>query len=81
MTGTPAKEKKLSHDEALRLAETRRDRLKSALRHRGIVLPSLSVDAAAYASKSPDVLIELGRCSLEVADKLIEALLEGALDK
>ena len=42
----------------------------------GIVLPSLGVDAAAYGSESTEVLVDLGRCRVEVAGRLA-GVLEG----
>jgi hypothetical protein len=40
------------------------------------VLPSLGVDAAAYGSENRGILLDLGRCNLGTADKLIRALEE-----
>jgi hypothetical protein len=55
-------------------AEKVRDELNAALRSAGLVLPSLSVDRSAYYSTYPAPLIELGRCNLKTARKLMAVL-------
>ncbi|WP_255955986.1 hypothetical protein [Streptomyces odontomachi] len=55
-------------------AERVRDELRAALHAAGIVLPSLQVDAAAYADEYPRPLVELGRCNMQTARRLTVAL-------
>ncbi|GHJ36683.1 hypothetical protein Sm713_22920 [Streptomyces sp. TS71-3] len=60
-------------------AETVRDELDTALRSRGVTLPSLCVEALAYADRDGRrPLIQLGRCNLETARKLSAVLTDAA---
>jgi hypothetical protein len=63
-----------SPKEKLHEAENIRDELLDELKRAGIVLPSLGVETVAYAAEVPQPLIELGRCTPEVARKLTAAL-------
>ncbi len=58
----------------LRKAEDTRDDLSAVLRTLGIVLPSLSVEPMAYGDENPDPLIDMGRCNLRTARKLLAVL-------
>ena len=55
-------------------AEAVCDELAAVLHRAGIVLPSLSVDPMSYTCQRPLPLVELGRCNLETAHRLIAAL-------
>ncbi len=74
MTKSSAVRTKKTHVEKIREAEQVRDRLKETLRDSGVVLPSLGVDAAGYCDEYPTSLIDLGRCNIETANKLSDAL-------
>ncbi|GAU68908.1 hypothetical protein SSP35_09_01520 [Streptomyces sp. NBRC 110611] len=54
------------------------DELAAALAEAGIVLPSLGVDLVTYSSQRPSVLIELGRCNVATARRLVAALAKAA---
>ncbi|WP_407287479.1 hypothetical protein [Streptomyces sp. BP-8] len=55
-------------------AEAACGELAELLRRAGIVLPSLGVDPVAYTREHPYPLVELGRCNLETARRLIQVL-------
>lgn len=48
--------------------------LRAALKNAGITLPSLRLDAASVAREAPCPLIELGRCNVETAARIVAAL-------
>ncbi|MFE3775750.1 hypothetical protein [Streptomyces sp. NPDC059122] len=48
--------------------------LQEALARAGIVLPSLGLDLVSYAHRSMPPLVELGRCNMDTARRLTEAL-------
>ncbi|MFD8915555.1 hypothetical protein [Streptomyces sp. NPDC059575] len=48
--------------------------LRDALAKAGIKLPSLGIDAISVVREAPCPLIELGRCSVETAARLVAAL-------
>lgn len=73
-TNMANKDKRQTAAETLKEAEAARDDLNTALRSAGIVLPSLTVEAAAYGDKTPQPLLELGRCNIQMARKLTAAL-------
>lgn len=50
------------------------EELRSALAKAGIVLPSLGLDPVSVAREAPCPLVELGRCSVETAGRLVTAL-------
>ncbi|MGD3106430.1 hypothetical protein [Streptomyces sp. YGL11-2] len=52
--------------------------LREALARAGIVLPSLRPDPVSIAHRYMPPLVELGRCSMEVARQLTDALAEPA---
>jgi hypothetical protein len=58
----------------LRNAEAVCNELNAALRGLGIVLPSLWVEPGGYASVDLRPLVQLGRCNLDTARKLLSAL-------
>jgi hypothetical protein len=60
--------------EAIREAEAMRDKLHAVLKGAGIVLPSLRIDPVSCAAEVPGSLIDLGRCNLDTARKLVAAL-------
>jgi hypothetical protein len=70
--GTEGKQKTAA--ERIREAEKVQGELRAALRSVGIVLPSLGVEAMAYGDEKPVCLIDLGRCTVETAGKLIAVL-------
>ncbi|MFF5402457.1 MULTISPECIES: hypothetical protein [Streptomyces] len=51
-------------------AEDAVQELRGALASAGIVLPSLGLDPVMLARESPCPLVELGRCSVDVARRL-----------
>ncbi|GHJ39951.1 hypothetical protein Sm713_55600 [Streptomyces sp. TS71-3] len=63
--------------ERIKEAENVRDELWAALHAFGITLPSLCVEPAAYADAWPRPLVELGRCNLQTARRLTDALRRG----
>jgi hypothetical protein len=62
--------------EKLRDAEDTRDGLGETLRALGVSLPSLGVETLAYAEDDPNPLIDLGRCNMSTARKLLTVLRE-----
>ncbi|MFD4256156.1 hypothetical protein ACFWR9_00580 [Streptomyces sp. NPDC058534] len=48
--------------------------LRAALTKAGITLPSLGLDPVSLAREAPCPLVELGRCSVETAQRLAAAL-------
>ncbi|MFI2258842.1 hypothetical protein [Streptomyces tubercidicus] len=50
--------------------------LREALARAGVVLPSLRPDPVSIAHRYIPPLVELGRCSMEVARQLTDALTE-----
>ncbi|MGV9909122.1 hypothetical protein [Streptomyces tendae] len=48
--------------------------LRATLAEAGIVLPSLGLDPVSLAREAPCPLVELGRCSVETAQRLAAAL-------
>ncbi|GHH85866.1 hypothetical protein GCM10018793_55470 [Streptomyces sulfonofaciens] len=49
-------------------------RLRGALAALGVVLPSLRIDPLTAASEEPYPLVELGRCNMDTALRLVAAL-------
>jgi hypothetical protein len=62
--------------EGLQAAEDVVTRLRSALGALGVVLPSLRIDPLTAASEEPYPLVELGRCNVETAARLVALLNE-----
>lgn len=58
----------------IRDAEQARDELRTALNRVGITLPSLSLDGVSLAGDFPRPLVDLGRCTPEIARRLAEAV-------
>ncbi|MFI9393551.1 hypothetical protein ACIG53_22045 [Streptomyces bauhiniae] len=52
------------------------ERLRTALRGAGIVLPSLRVDPVTEVYGGRNTLVDLGSCNLDVAARLAAALTE-----
>ncbi|MFD7063046.1 hypothetical protein [Streptomyces sp. NPDC059906] len=48
--------------------------LRAVLAEAGITLPSLGLDPVSLAREAPCPLVELGRCSVETAQRLAAAL-------
>ncbi|MGV9341784.1 hypothetical protein [Streptomyces sp. NPDC003688] len=48
--------------------------LRDALAKAGIKLPSLGIDPVSVVREAPCPLVELGRCSVETAARLVAAL-------
>lgn len=59
---------------AIQDAEGVLDALCDALAWSGVPLPSLGLDASTWSGDSEHALLELGRCNLVTARKLITAL-------
>ncbi|MER6025184.1 hypothetical protein [Streptomyces sp. NPDC001851] len=57
-----------------RTAEEAVERLRTALRGVGVVLPSLRVDPLSTSDEDPYALVDLGRCNLGAASRLAAAL-------
>ncbi|WP_438488049.1 hypothetical protein [Streptomyces sp. S186] len=57
--------------------ETVLTELREALARAGIILPSLGLDPVSYAHRSMPPLVELGRCNMDTARRLVKALGEG----
>ncbi|WP_255953379.1 hypothetical protein [Streptomyces odontomachi] len=60
--------------EGTQAAEDVVTRLRGALGALGVVLPSLRVDPLSAANDEPYPLVELGRCNLDTAARLIAVL-------
>ncbi|MET7377636.1 hypothetical protein ABZT08_02215 [Streptomyces sp. NPDC005526] len=58
----------------VREAEETLTELRAALEKAGITLPSLRLDPAGLAREAPCPLVELGRCSVETAARLVAVL-------
>lgn len=58
----------------IREAEATGDALCAALAGAGIVLPSVRIDPVSCAYDVPRPLIELGRCNLDTARRLVAVL-------
>ncbi|MFI9604322.1 hypothetical protein ACIHCX_31490 [Streptomyces sp. NPDC052043] len=65
-------------DRPARTAEEAVERLRAALHDVGIVLPSLRIDPVTGAHGAPYALVDLGRCNLDAASRLADALRAGA---
>ncbi|GGU31929.1 hypothetical protein GCM10010274_18480 [Streptomyces lavendofoliae] len=52
------------------------NQLRDELGRVGVVLPSLRVDPVTAASELPHPLVELGRCNVDTAMRLVAALHE-----
>ncbi|MCK8680612.1 MULTISPECIES: hypothetical protein [Streptomyces] len=52
-------------------------RLRGELGEVGVVLPSLRVDPVTAIGEAVEPLVDLGRCNLETATRLVEALRGG----
>ncbi|WP_078648474.1 hypothetical protein [Streptomyces leeuwenhoekii] len=50
------------------------EELRAALAKAGITLPSLGLDPVSLARLTPCPLVELGRCSVETARRLVAVL-------
>ncbi|MEV3990610.1 hypothetical protein AB0J57_17040 [Streptomyces sp. NPDC049837] len=48
--------------------------LRDELRRVGVILPSLRVDPVSAASEVPYPLVELGRCNVDTAMRLVDVL-------
>ncbi|MEV6163411.1 hypothetical protein AB0L71_16030 [Streptomyces sp. NPDC052052] len=64
--------------ERIREAEGVHDELRDALVAVGVRLPSLGIDGASLAAQHPAPLITLGRCNVETARQLTDALKRNA---
>ncbi|WP_241265561.1 hypothetical protein [Streptomyces boncukensis] len=60
----------------LREAEDAYRRLRTALGEADVLLPSLRVDLSSCADHLTEPLLDLGRCNLATAERLIAALAE-----
>jgi hypothetical protein len=61
----------------IRAAEEARDDLRDALTAAGITLPSLGLDPVGLARAEPLPLVELGRCTPELARRIAEVVRRG----
>ncbi|MFB9391930.1 hypothetical protein ACFPM3_23385 [Streptomyces coeruleoprunus] len=68
---------KVRTTERLRVAEEVVARLRGELGEVGVVLPSLRVDPVTATGDTASPLVDLGRCNLDTAARLV-AVLEGA---
>ncbi|WP_018548361.1 hypothetical protein [Streptomyces sp. LaPpAH-108] len=55
-------------------AEQAVERLRTALKEAGVVLPSLRVDLVTGIYGDPNALIDLGRCNVAVASRLADVV-------
>ncbi|GHJ34535.1 hypothetical protein [Streptomyces sp. TS71-3] len=62
--------------EGIQAVEDVVNRLRGALAALGVVLPSLRVDPLTAASEEPYPLVELGRCNVDTAQRLVAVLSE-----
>ncbi|MEU9122516.1 hypothetical protein AB0C96_22085 [Streptomyces sp. NPDC048506] len=60
-------------------AERAREELRAALKGAGITLPSLSLDGVSLAGDFPRPLVDLGRCTPDLARRIAETVRKGAL--
>ncbi|MGA4877790.1 hypothetical protein [Streptomyces lydicamycinicus] len=58
----------------IRDAEQARDELRAALKGAGITLPSLALDGVSLVGDFPRPLVDLGRCTPQLARRLAEAV-------
>ncbi|MFF9782178.1 hypothetical protein [Streptomyces nigrescens] len=58
----------------IREAEQARDELRAALKGVDITLPSLALDGVSLVGDFPRPLVDLGRCTPELARRLAEAV-------
>ncbi|MCX3058620.1 hypothetical protein OFY01_02300 [Streptomyces sp. GXMU-J5] len=68
-------------EQCVQEAEETVEKLRAALASAGIKLPSLGLDLGSIAREAPCPLVELGRCSVDVAARLAAALLAPADDR
>lgn len=69
-----ALERQKAAAERVRTAEETVVRLKADLAALGVTLPSLRVDPVSCAGNEPTPLVDLGRCNIDTAVRLCEAL-------
>ncbi|MEX2974176.1 hypothetical protein [Streptomyces sp. C184] len=62
----------------IRDAEQARDELRTALKDVGITLPSLGLDIVSLAGDFPRPLVDLGRCTPELARRIAASLRKDA---
>ncbi|MER6995085.1 hypothetical protein [Streptomyces sp. NPDC000410] len=55
--------------------------LRTALARAGVTLPSLGLDPVSYAGEDARVLVDLGRCNIETARRMVAALPKEAADR
>ncbi|WP_030791643.1 hypothetical protein [Streptomyces sp. NRRL S-920] len=67
----------LTAEERMRAAEEAVRQLRAVLKEVGVTLPSLRMDPMSAADEGALPLVELGRCNLDTALRLV-AVLEGA---
>ncbi|MBW5422956.1 hypothetical protein GKQ77_15515 [Streptomyces sp. BG9H] len=67
----------LTAEERMRAAEDAVRQLRAVLAEVGVTLPSLRMDPLSAADEGALPLVELGRCNLDTALRLV-AVLEGA---
>ncbi|MFF1420782.1 hypothetical protein [Streptomyces sp. NPDC058280] len=71
-----ASEQRRATVENVRAAEETVANLRAGLGVVGVVLPSLRIDPVSSAGNEPTPLIDLGRCNLDTARRLIAVLQE-----
>lgn len=64
--------------ELIKDAERARDELRAALKGAGVTLPSLSLDLVSLAGDFPRPLVDLGRCTPDLARRIAETVRKGA---
>ncbi|QTZ92899.1 hypothetical protein SU9_016615 [Streptomyces auratus AGR0001] len=62
----------------IRDAEQARDELRAALKDEGITLPSLGLDIVSLAGDFPRPLVDLGRCTPDLARRIAASLRKAA---
>lgn len=76
MVMNEASEQRRATVENVRAAEETVANLRAGLGVVGVVLPSLRIDPVSSAGNEPTPLIDLGRCNLDTARRLIAVLQE-----
>lgn len=67
-----------SAGERIKDAERARDELRAALKGAGVTLPSLALDGVSLAGDFPRPLVDLGRCTPDLARRIAETVRKGA---
>jgi hypothetical protein len=71
---TPENRGTLSPAKVVEKAEDTVQELRTALARVGITLPSLRLDPLSVVRDEPTPLVDLGRCTTQMAERLVQAL-------